>query len=143
MEATMILDCSSYSDNIIDILKKFKQIGWDIYSQQGETEFLPVGDDAMYEWQCEKISENKLYEIVSKKMALREQIGVNLFYGNGIEGISLLADTTKEIMLSMSINRKTYKENNTDMIWYLENIIYKLIDIGVRISSYKLQEYDD
>ena len=143
MEATMILDCSSYSDNIIEILKKFKQIGWDIHRQQGETEFLPVGDDDMYEWQCEKISEIKLYEIVSKKMALREQIGVNLFYGNGSEGISLLADTTKEIMLSMSIDRKTYKGNNTDMIWYLENIIYKLIDIGVRISSYKLQEYDD
>ena len=43
----------------------------------------------------------------------------------------------------MSIDRKTYKGNNTDMVWYLENIIYKLIDIGVRISSYKLQEYDD
>ena len=100
---------------------------------------MPVGDDDMYEWQCEKISEIKLYEIVSKKMALHEQIGVNLFYGNGSEGISLLADTTK----ARSIDRKTYKGNNTDMVWYLENIIYKLIDIGVRISSYKLQEYDD
>ena len=58
---------------------------------------MPVGDDDMYEWQCEKISEIKLYEIVSKKTALREQIGVNLFYDNDIEGISLLADTTKGI----------------------------------------------
>ena len=42
-------------------------------------------------------------------MALREQIGVDLFYKNGIEGSSLLADTTEPNVLSISINRKTVK----------------------------------
>ena len=86
-----------------------KQIGWDIYNPQGQTEYLPIGDDGMYDWQCEKITESQFYDMVSKKMALREQIGVDLFYKNGIEGISLLADTTEQIMLSISINRKTVK----------------------------------
>ena len=29
------------------------------------------------------------------------------------------------------------------MAWYLENIIYKLLDIGVRLLSYELMEYED
>lgn len=71
MEAVMEINCSSYSDNMIEVLKIFKQIGWDIYNPQGEVEYLPVGDDDMYNWQCEKISESKLYDIVSEKMAVR------------------------------------------------------------------------
>lgn len=143
MEASIILNCSNYSDNIIDILKLFQQIGWDIYNPQGETEYLPIGDDDEFDWQCEKITEIKLFDIVSEKMAKKELIGVNLFYNNGVEGISLLADTTEQVMLSISINRKINKGKYTDMIWYLENIIYKFFDIGIRLLSYKLEEYED
>lgn len=143
MEAIMEMNCSSFSDNIMDVLKIFKQIGWDIYNPQGETEYLAIGDDDEYDWQCEKILETELYDIVSKKVDLKEQIGVNLFYNNGTEGISLLADTTEQIMLSLSINRKIRNEKYTDMIWYLENIIYKFFDIGVRLLSYKFEEYED
>ena len=93
MEASMLLNFSKYSENIIDVLKAFQQIGWDIYNAQGKVEYLPVGDDD-YDWQCEKIPEIKLYDIVSKKIAKKEQIGINLFYNNGEEGISFLADST-------------------------------------------------
>lgn len=143
MEALMEISCSSYSYNMIDVLKAFKQIGWDIYDPQGKTEYLPIGDDDMYDWQSEKISEIQFYEIVSEKMALKEQIGIILFYENGIEGISLLAETTEQIMLSISVNRRIRKGRYTDMVWYLENIIYKLLDIGVRLLSYELREYED
>lgn len=142
METLMILNCSGYSKNIVDILKIFQQIGWGVYNLQGKVEYLPVGDDE-YDWQCEDISETKLYEVISEKISKKEQIGVNLFYNNGAEGISFLADTTDEILLSISINRKIVKERYTDVIWYLENIIYKFFDIGVRLLSYKLEEYED
>ena len=143
MEAVMEINCSGYSDNMIEVLKIFKQIGWDVYNPQGEVEYLPVGDDDMYNWQCEKMPESKLYDIVSEKMALKERIGVNLFYDNGIEGISLLAETPKQIVLGISVNRRIRKGRYTDMAWYLENIIYKLLDIGVRLLSYELREYED
>lgn len=29
------------------------------------------------------------------------------------------------------------------MIWYLKNIIYKLLDNDVRLLSYEIQEYED
>ena len=143
MEALMTLDCSYYSESIADVLKIFQQIGWYIYNPQGKVEYLPIGDDDKYDWQCDEISERELYNIVSKKTARKEQIGVNLFYCNGTEGISLLAYNTSQILLSIAINRKTIKGRYTDMSWYLENIIYRLLNIEVRLLSYKIEEYED
>ena len=48
---------------------------------------MPIGDDDEYDWQCDEISESELYDIISKKIAGKEQIGINLFYCNGTEGI--------------------------------------------------------
>ena len=104
---------------------------------------MPVGDKDDFDWQCEKIPRSKIFDIVSEKIAEKEMVGVTLFYNNGVEGISFLADTTDEIMLSLSTYRKIIKGKNTDMVWYLENIIYKFFNIGVRILSYTLMEYED
>lgn len=143
MEALITLNCSDYSKSMLDILKIFQQIGWDIYNLQGKVEYLPVNDDGMYNWQSDKISESELYDIVSEKIVKKEQIGVNLFYKNGKEGITLMAYTTDEVMLSLSVNRKVIGERHTDSIWYLENIIYKFLKMGIRLLSYKLEEYED
>lgn len=143
MEALMTLDCSNYSESIVDVLKIFQQIGWSIYNPHGKVEYLPIGDDDEYEWQCKEISEIELYNIIFKKTAKKEQIGINLFYSNGSEGISLLAYNTRQIILNITINRKTVKGKYTDVAWYLENIIYKLLNIDVRLLSYKIEEYED
>lgn len=143
MEALMTLDCSNYSESIVDVLKIFQQIGWHIYNPQGKVEYLPIGDDDEYDWQCKEISEIELYDIISEKIAKKEQIGINLFYSNGTEGISLMAYNTSQIMLSITINRKTVKGKYTDIAWYLENIIYKFLNIDVRLLSYKIEEYED
>lgn len=143
MEAFISLDCSNYSENIVEVLKIFQQIRWNFYNPQGKVEYLPIGDDDEYDWQCDEKSESELYDIISKKIALKEQIGINLFYCNGTEGISLLAYNTSQIILSITINRKTIKGKYTDMAWYLQNIVYKFLDIGVRLLSYKIEEYED
>lgn len=90
MEAMITLNCEKYSDNIIDVLKLFQDIGWDIYDTQGMVEFLPINDSGQYNWKREKISELKLYNIISDKIMHGEQIGIILFYNNGCEGIHLL-----------------------------------------------------
>ena len=48
-----------------------------------------------------------------------------------------------QIILSITINRKTIKGKYTDMSWYLENIIYKFLSSDVRLLSYKIEEYED
>ena len=143
MEALIVLDCSSYSKSLIDILKALKKIEWGIYNREGKVEYLPVGDDGEYDWQWEKMSETKFYDIISTKIANKEQVGVDLFYNSGVEGISLLAYTTNQITLSISINRRLMDERHTDMVWYLRNIVYRLMDIGVELLSYSLKEYED
>lgn len=142
MEALIVLDFKEYSQNIIDVLNIFRKIGWDIYNAQGKVEYLPIGDDE-YDWLCEEISLVSLNDIINKKINRKEQIGINLFYKNGAEGISLLAYTTEQVILSVSINRKIIKGKYTDMAWYLENIIYKLFDMDVRLLCYKIEEYEE
>ncbi len=97
----------------------------------------------MYNWQCEIISELELYNIISKKITNGEVVGISLFYNNSLEGISLLAQNTDEILLSIITNRKIIKNKNTDMVWYIKNIIYKLLNLNVRILSYRLEEFED
>ena len=143
MEAIITLNCSKYSKNIIDILKAFKKIGWDIYNSKGEVEYLPLGDGDMYAWTWEKMSEANFQSIMSEKIANNEQVGVNLYYNNGVEGISFLAHNTDEIVLSLLINRRLIDNRHTDMVWYLENIIYKFMDIGIELLAYSVKEYED
>ncbi|MCM1231894.1 MAG: hypothetical protein NC124_18375 [Clostridium sp.] len=143
MEALMILDFSCYSENIIDILTVFQQIGWDVYNAEGNVEYLPAGDNGEYAWQCRKISKSELYNTVSEKVNQKEQVGIALFYNNSDIGVHLLAEAADRILLSIAVNRKKVKGAHTDMVWYLENIIYKFFDTGVRLMSYELQEYED
>lgn len=143
MEAMITLNCEKYSDNIIDVLKLFQDIGWDIYDTQGMVEFLPINDSGQYNWKREKISELTLYNIISDKIMHGEQIGINLFYNNGCEGITFIAESTKQIVLCLSINRKIYCGRYTDMAWYFENIVYKLLNKNVRLLSYEVEEFED
>ena len=143
MEALITLDCGYYSKNIIDVIKLFQKIEWELYNSQGKIEFLPLGDKEDFDWQYEEMSETEFYDIVSQKIVCKEMVGVNLFHKNGIEGISLLAYNTNQIILNISINRRMVDEKYTDVTWYLSNIIYKLWELGVRLLSYKLEEFED
>lgn len=143
MEASITLDFSGYSDNIKDVVKLFGKIGWSIYNAKGEVEYLPVGDGEEYNWQWKKMSEAEFFEMISDKISHKEQVGVNLFYSNGSEGMSLLAKNTKQVLLSILINRRLVDNHHTDMVWYLEHIVYKFFKMGVSLLSYKLTEYED
>lgn len=143
MEAYITMNCSNYSKKVEDILKLFQQVGWDIFNSQGKVEYLPIGDDDEFNWQCEEIPESKLYDTIAEKISQKEQVGINLFHKDGNEGITFLAYSPEQIILSIGVNRKLIRESHTDMVWYLENIIYKFLDSGVRLLSYKLEEYED
>lgn len=143
MDASITLNCSAYSDDIRDVIKVFNQIGWNTYTSNGEVEYLPVGDNDMYDWKCEILSEKELYNIISRKIEKKEMIGVGLFYADGSEGVSFLAQDTDNILLHILTNRRIIIGRNTDMAWYVENIIYKLLNFGVRLLSYEFEEYED
>ena len=142
MEAHILLDCSNFSDNLVDVIEKFQQIGWKLSDAGGKSEFLPLGKND-FEWITKDIAEYELFETVRKKAECKETVGVHLFYSNGVEGISFLAEKTNSITLGLSINRKIAINRHTDFPWYFENLIAKLWNAGVEPWRCTMEEIDD
>ncbi|MCM1161733.1 MAG: hypothetical protein NC412_10960 [Roseburia sp.] len=69
-----------------------------------------------------------------------------MYYENSEEGLTLLIKNTKEIIINLSINRKTVENNResiTDIGWYFNNIIQKLKERECPIDYIKFEEYMD
>lgn len=143
MDTSLTLNFSCFSNSIEDVLNVFGQIGWSIFNPQGMVEYLPKGDNDEYNWQCRRITAHELYHMLSEKIAENETVGVNLFYDKGAEGVSMLACSTDAVVLSICINRRCIIGGRTDTAWYLENIVYALLNMGVKLISYKIEEYED
>ena len=146
-EPVLILDCSSYSKEITDIIKLFNEIGWVFRNEK--MEYLPLNDCDMYCWQEEALSFDRLFYVVSQKQKNGEQIGVILYQNNSDKGTTFLANNTDEIILCLDINRKVIDEDfseiswggdYTDISWYIINIVAKLEKAGCVLKQIKFQE---
>lgn len=144
-EAMIVLDCRRYSRNIADIIEIFKKAEWTVRNKDNLTEFLPSGDNDQYNWQTSILSDDDLTALILQKQNNSEKIGINLFHEHSDIGISLLAETTAEIILSLDINRKTVSDssNITDICWYFNNIILKLHNAGCCIDCFQFSDYTD
>ena len=144
VEAMIEINMVRYSLKIMDVINVFEKIGWKCLNSNNKVEYLPLGDDDDYDWQEKDISKEELNKLIELKQESTEKIGINMFYDNGEEGVTLLADDTKQIILSLSINRKTLSNTeHTDIAWYMEHIIQKLIQEKCEIDYYKIEEYRD
>ena len=137
-EAHFIMNCSSYTDSIAEIIRAFQLIGWRF--ADGQTEFLPLHDDDMFDWQSEPLSAEEVLAIVTEKQACGERCGVILYHQSSGRGISLLAQNTAEIMVNISINRKKVCGDFTDASWYIVHIAAELERIGCTVQSMQYSE---
>ena len=145
-EAMLEINCSRYSEKIIDIISLFNKMGWKYFNSKGEVEYLPLGDDDDYDWQKSVLSDDEVREVINSKQEHSEKIGLNLYYNNSFVGISLLADNTSQILLNLNINRKTINDTRdalTDVTWYIKHIVQKLEAEGCKIEHFKVEEYVD
>lgn len=143
-EAMLILDCSNYSEKIMDIIELFSVIGWKYFNDKKQVAYLPLGDNDDFDWQESKLSEKEVRELVHSKQIHSEMVGLNLYHTNSMAGISFLAKTTKNIILSLDINRKTIDDKRksiTDVSWYLCNVIEKLELQGCSMEHFSFEEY--
>ena len=143
MEALITLEVCDNSKGIKEIFNLFNKSGWGTFNEKGEAEYLPIGDKDEFAWVHKRISENELFEMLSTKLVQNEMIGVNLFFKNGKEGITLMTEDVRKFVLSLSINRRLINDRNTDMSWYFNNLIFRLIENNANILSYSIEEYDD
>ena len=145
-EASIELNCSRYSNKIIDIINLLNECGWKYYNTKKKVEYLPLGDVDSFNWQDDFFSENELQELINEKQNRLELVGLNLFFENSWEGVTLLARDTKEMMLCLRINRKKLgndRESLTDVSWYFNNIIQKLIARNCPVDYINFEEYTD
>lgn len=147
-EASFELNCSRFSDNVLDIIKLLNSFGWTYYDEDENAEYLPVGDRDSFDWQMGEITEGDLYAIIDRKQQRGETVGLVMYYRDTESGITLLAADTSEISIMPNINRKTLDEDDdtdsvTDISWYAERIIQKLIWYNCDVDSFKFEEYTD
>ena len=84
--------------------------------------------------------------MINKKQDEFEQVGLSLYYDYSDEGLTLLAKSTKVIIINLNINRRTVlndRESITDIGWYFNNIIQRLMERGCAIDYIKFEEYTD
>lgn len=145
-EAILEINCSRYSERIVDMIKLFNELGWKYYNTEKKIEYLPFGDDDGFNWQKNFLSENELLELINNKQDNFERVGLNLYYENSGEVLTLLAKNTKEIIIDLNINRRTVENNResiTDIGWYFNNIIQRLNEKKCPIDYIKFEEYVD
>lgn len=145
-EAILEVNCSRYSEKIIDVVRLLNELGWKYYDDEKNIEYLPLNDDDDFNWQKNYLSENQLQELINNKQNNLELVGINLYYENSYEGINLLAKSTSKIIIGLTINRKTIENNResiTDIGWYFNNIIQRLRERECPIDYIKFEEYTD
>ena len=145
-ETILEINCSRYSDRIIDVVFLLNKIGWKYCDAEKNVEYLPLGDIDDYDWQKNNLSERQLKELVDNKQDNSERVGINLFYQDSKEGVTLLAIDTKEIIIDLCFNRRTVnemRESITDIGWYFNNIVKKLQEEKCPVDYIKFEDYID
>lgn len=123
------------------LLEKFHISKWN-YLHENQVTFLPINDDDMYDWKIETLDRRDINSIINAKQLNNEKIGIVLYFDDTEIGITLLADNTAEILLSLDINRVSIKNKETDMTWYVENLIIPLKKHGLIITSVSFDDTD-
>lgn len=145
-EAFIKLKCICERKDICYFMDLLCTEGWTIYNENGNMEYLPLGDDEDFGWQEEKASSEILKEIIQMKQQQNEFIGIRLFYKESPYGISILARSMDEVVISIDVNRKTVgtaRNSLTDFEWYFSTIIMILHKVDSLVFSYKFEDYID
>lgn len=142
-EAYIVINVERYSESIFDIIKKLDECGWSFYDSKDEVSYLPLGDTDDSDWRVDKLSYNQVEELINKKQANNEKVGIDLFYKSHEEGIVLLADNTQNIMFNMDINKRNTEYGFLDIGWYFQNLIIPLREKGCDIASLCYMDYTD
>ncbi len=138
MSADTGLTIRLHGGHLEEVFRALQAAGWG--NRDGMTEFLPLHDDGMYNWQKAILSPEKFSAILREKQQLHEKIGVILYYRNTETGIMLLARDAQEITFGLDIGRKTISDNMTDVSWYLEHVVLPVKRAGFVVDYVEFRE---
>lgn len=132
----------SKSYYLIDIIKTFLKVGWNLRDKEGKVSYLPVGDKDDFEWQHSDIlTDSDIFNNIIQKERVNEWVGIMLYWGNTDIGVTFLAESIDNVIVSPEINRKRFFDNFTDINWYINSIIIGLKKENIEIESFLFEEY--
>lgn len=143
-EPLLIIDCSDRSENTADILRLMNGIGWHL--RDGELQYLPPDDNDNYDWQYGSLTPDELYSIAEQKQRKGEIVGAKLYYKDTGTGITVLAKSTREILISPDINRITIDGSSgsdtdfTDISFYIRTLLIPLKKAGCLLEKTEYSE---
>ncbi len=125
----------------IDIIKELLDYGWS-FNDDGQSFYLPIGDDDEFDWQRVELSTSDLLSILRKKEHLGEVIGVVLTWKKTNIGGEFLFRPDKSISFIISKNRKVLdKTKFTDVAWYMSRIFPAIEGVNAVIESASWEEH--
>ena len=145
VNAVLKIKCQFKENHIADLLELFEASKWNFYDSDGYVMYLPFKDNGMYNWKNEILEKANVVDVLKKKKKNEEIIGIVFYRENTDIGVTMLKNDFQEIFLSLDINRKKITaddfKSETDVTWYIKNIIVELKKHGAIIESYLFEEY--
>lgn len=127
--------------------------GWNPVNPDGEVNYLPLGDNEMFNWTHSKISVASLIKILEEKEHRGELVGVTMTWQNTFIGGQVLLRREKEMLqeetfismsFSLTINRKILTNSDnfkiTDVNWYLERLLPIFNQGDTRVEYFTYEE---
>ncbi|MDO5151726.1 MAG: hypothetical protein Q4D76_20450 [Oscillospiraceae bacterium] len=137
--ATLTIDCSNYSDKIFDIILLFNKIGWTFVDGKMHYSLFDNND---VDFHYEDLSYERLEEIITARQNAGKLTAVRLYNSKLQAGFDLAADSTKEIILWIDMDRKTINGSRyTDASFYIINTVGELNKIDWKVEYFKFEEY--
>lgn len=134
---------TNYDTSIISIIDYLCKNEWKIYIN-GKVTYLPFGDYGDYNWVSENITQEKLFQILTKKQQNNEVIGIELYLKNSNIGGELLVFNNNELSLNISINQRFINNNNNlkilDINWYIEKFI-SCLAVNFMIEHFSYEQF--
>ncbi len=94
MNSSMTIAQLKDGHDFIEMLKCFLSTSW-ILECQGKVNFTPIGGE-FGDWVCEPfVSNDIIVDIITKKISLKEDVAVTIFYKDSTHGADLLFDPSK------------------------------------------------
>ena len=129
-------ELASKLNSMGDLLNALEESGWLIH-HEGYVEFLPLGDNADFCWQREKLKRDDLVKLLEEKWTKGELIGLITRHREGDTGGELLVRQEGVVSLILSINRREIaaRIGLTDVSWYLEKLSPIFSSIGQSVET--------
>lgn len=127
---------SNIEIHLKDVIILLMNAGWNIM-REGKITLLPLHDNDMFDWVQSDISMNDFMLLVDQKEALKELVGVELFWLNTEIGGKILLYNRVDFSFQLNINPQ-YIQNDLkipDFNWYAEKIF------AVLKRKYHIAEY--